>query len=358
MELLNYRKDGSPFWNALSLNPVCDENGVLLYFVGVQADVTARKSLEEQFRQAQKMEAFGQLAGGVAHDFNNLLTVITAYSDLLLRGAIPPEDQTNVIREIRRAGDRAASLTRQLLAFSRRQLLQPVELDLNGLISEIEKMLRRLIAADIDLATTLDPALGRVKADPGQIEQVIMNLIVNARDAMPTGGLLTIETQNVELDQSYAQKHPEIQSGRYVMLAVTDSGCGMDDVTKSKLFEPFFTTKEPGKGTGLGLATVHGIVKQSGGSIEVYSELGHGTTFKVYLPRIKAAVSSAKSAPDSSLIPRGTETILVAEDEPGVRAAVRMVLESCGYTVLETQSGGRGAANLPAASHGPTSTCS
>ena len=215
-----------------------------------------------------------------------------------------------------------------------------MELDLNRLIGEIEKdVLARLIGADIDLATTLDPALGRVKADSGQIEQVIMNLIVNARDAMPTGGHLTIETQNVELDQNYVQRHPEIQPGKYVMLAVTDSGCGMDDVTKSKLFEPFFTTKELGKGTGLGLATVHGIVKQSGGSIEVYSEVGRGTTFKVYLPRIEAAASSGKPVPDLSVILRGTETILLAEDKPEVRAAVRLVLESSGYTVLETQSG-------------------
>jgi signal transduction histidine kinase len=287
-------------------------------------DIALRKSLEEQFRQAQKMEAFGQLAGGVAHDFNNLLTVITSYTELLLGGAIPPDEQRNVIREIRRAGERAASLTRQLLAFSRKQILQPVELDLNGLVREIEKMLRRLISAD---------------TDPGQIEQVIMNLVVNARDAMPSGGFLTIETKNVELDQNYVQKHPEIQPGEYVMLAVTDSGCGIDDAAKSKLFEPFFTTKEPGKGTGLGLATVHGIVKQSGGSIEVYSEVGQGATFKVYLPRIKAPASSGKSLPELALMPRGTETILLAEDEPEIRAVVRLVLESSGYTVLESHSG-------------------
>jgi signal transduction histidine kinase len=305
----------------------------------LREDLANRKSLEAQLRQAQKMEAFGQLAGGVAHDFNNLLTVITSYSELLLSGAIPPEEQRDAIREIRKAGDRATSLTRQLLAFSRKQLLQPVDLDLNSLIRETEKMLRRLIGADIDLATTLDPALAWVNADPGQIEQVIMNLVVNARDAMPTGGLLTIETHNVELDQNYAQKHPEIQPGKFVMFAVTDSGCGMNDTIKAKLFEPFFTTKEVGKGTGLGLATVHGIVKQSGGSIEVYSEAGHGTTFKIYLPRIEPANSSSKSMPDLSLIPRGTETILLAEDEAEVRAVVRLVLESSGYTVLESQSG-------------------
>jgi signal transduction histidine kinase len=304
----------------------------------LRQDIAERESLEKQLRQAQKMEAFGQLAGGVAHDFNNLMTVVTSYCELLLKGAIPPHEQRDVIREILKAGERAAALTRQLLAFSRKQLLQPIELDLNRLIRETEKMLLRLIGEDIDLTATLDPALAWVKADPGQIEQVIMNLIVNARDAMPTGGHLTIETRNVELDQSYAQTHPEVGPGNYVMLAVADSGRGMDDATKSRLFEPFFTTKEPGKGTGLGLATVHGIVKQSGGSIEVYSEAGRGTTFKVYLPRIKPVVSSGTSMPDPSLMPQGTETILLAEDEAEVRAAVRLVLATSGYTVLESQS--------------------
>jgi signal transduction histidine kinase len=302
----------------------------------LREDLANRRILEAQLRQAQKMEAFGQLAGGIAHDFNNLM--VTSYSELLLSGSIPPEEQRGVIREILKAGDRAASLTRQLLAFSRKQLLQPVELDLNRLISETERMLRRLIGEDIELATALEPALGWVRADPGQIEQVIMNLIVNARDAMPRGGRLVIETQNVELDQRDAEKHPEVPPGDYAMLAVSDSGCGMDDVTKSKLFEPFFTTKEADKGTGLGLATVHGIVKQSGGSIEVYSELGRGTMFKIYLPRISPAASLDKPYPGPALVPRGTETILLAEDEPGVRAAVRLVLESSGFKVLEARS--------------------
>ena len=307
--------------------------------LALREDLANRRILEAQLRQAQKMEAFGQLAGGIAHDFNNLMVIVTSYSELLLSGSIPPEEQRGVIREILKAGDRAVSLTRQLLAFSRKQLLQPVELDLNRLISETERMLRRLIGEDIELATSLEPALGWVRADPGQIEQVIMNLIVNARDAMPRGGRLAIETRNVELDQRNAKKHPEVPPGDYAMLAVSDSGCGMDDVTKSKLFEPFFTTKEADKGTGLGLATVHGIVKQSGGSIEVCSELGRGTTFKIYLPRIEPVVSLDKSFPGPALVPRGTETILLAEDEPGVRAAVRLVLESSGYTVLETRSG-------------------
>jgi len=302
-------------------------------------DVTDQKNLESQLRQAQKMDAFGQLAGGVAHDFNNLLTIISGYSEIILDGAIPPDKTRELVREIRKAGDRAASLTRQLLAFSRKQMLQSVELDLNAVVADTEKMLRRLIGEDIDLATGLDPALESVKADPGQIEQVIMNLVVNARDAMPTGGHITIETRNVELDQNYTQQHAEVVPGNYVMLAVTDTGCGMDETIKAKIFEPFFTTKEVGKGTGLGLATVYGIVKQSGGSIEVYSELGHGTTFKVYLPRLKREVSSSKSLPSSSLIPQGTETILLAEDEEAVRGIVRLTLESSGYTVLAARNG-------------------
>lgn len=302
-------------------------------------DVTDQKNLEAQFRQAQKMEAFGQLAGGIAHDFNNLLTIITGYSEMILGGMVRGDKQQDLIREIRKAGERAASLTRQLLAFSRKQLLQTVALDLNALVSEMEKMLRRLIDENIDLAAILDPNLGRVKADPGQVEQVIMNLVVNARDAMPTGGHLTIETRNMELDETYAAGHTEAQPGKYVMLAVTDSGCGMNAATKAKIFEPFFTTKEVGKGTGLGLATVHGIVKQSGGSIEVYSEVGQGTTFKVFLPRVNDKNSSGRSFQGFPLAHPGTETILLAEDEEAVRAIVRLALEAQGYTVLAAQNG-------------------
>jgi len=326
--------------------------GQVPQLLSIVRDVTDHKHLEERFRQAQKMEAFGQLAGGVSHDFNNLLTVITGYSEMLLSSMIAADRQRDFIREIRKAGERAASLTRQLLAFSRKQLLKPVELDLNGLISETEKMLRRLIGEDIDLATTLDPTLGRVKADPGQLEQVVMNLVVNARDAMPAGGLLTIETQNVELDQVYTQKHTEIQPGRYVMLAVTDSGCGMDDATRRKIFEPFFTTKEVGKGTGLGLATVHGIVKQSGGSIEVYSEVGRGTTFKIYLPLVNDAIPSRESHTSLSPMPRGAETVLLAEDEEAVRTAIVITLESSGYTVL-IASNGEEALQICQQHHGP-----
>ena len=334
-----YRKDGSKQWVSEHARAVRDQSGRLLYYEGIVQDITERKHLEAQFRQAQKMEAFGQLAGGVAHDFNNLLTIITGYSELLLSGGIPIEKQLDLVREIRRAGERAASLTRQLLAFSRKQLLQPVELDLNAVVADTEKMLRRLIGEDINLVAKLDPTLGQVKVDPGQVEQVIMNLAVNARDAMPNGGFLTIETRNAELDHMYAQRHPEVQPGPFVMLAVTDSGCGMDGETRSRIFEPFFTTKEVGKGTGLGLATVHGIVKQSGGSIEVYTEVGHGTTFTIYLPRMARSKSSRRSLSVERRLARGTETVLLAEDDDAVRTLARLSLETNGYTILEARSG-------------------
>ena len=338
-ELRHRRKDGKEITVASRWTLKRDEEGRPKSKLVIHTDITERKSLEAQLRQSQKMDAFGQLAGGVAHDFNNLLTIITGYSEVILSGVVPANQQPDFIREIRKAGDRAASLTRQLLAFSRKQMLQAVVLELNTLVTEVEKMLRRLIGEDIDLAMVLDPALGQVKADPGQIEQVILNLVVNARDAMPTGGHLTIETRNLELDQDYAQKHPEVQPGKFVMLAVTDSGCGMDEATRARIFEPFFTTKEVGKGTGLGLATVYGIVKQSGGGIEVYSEVDRGTTLKIYLPRHEATVSSGKSLPGHSLVPRGTETILLAEDQEEVRAIVRLALESKGYTVLAARNG-------------------
>jgi CheY-like chemotaxis protein len=243
-----------------------------------------------------------------------------------------------LLREIKQAGEKAAALTRQLLAFSRKQVLQPVVLDLNSLVADLEKMLRRLIGEDIDLACVLDPDLGHIRADPGQMEQVLVNLVVNSRDAMPTGGKVTIETNNVKLDATYTRLHPEITPGKYVTLAVTDTGCGMDESVKARIFEPFFTTKEPGKGTGLGLATVYGIVKQSGGSISVYSEPNKGTTFKIYLPRIEETASLAAA---SSLLvpPKGKETLLLAEDEEGVRALARHALQALGYTVVEATNG-------------------
>ena len=305
-------------------------------------DVTDRRILEEQIMLSQKMEAIGRLAGGVAHDFNNILTAIGGYADLLMADFAPDDKRRGDIEEIHRATQRAASLTQQLLAFSRRQVMQPKVISLNALIPDIEKMLRRLIGEDILFATVLHPRVGNVRADPGQLEQVIVNLAVNARDAMPApnGGRLTIETRNVELDESYAADHPGVTPGRYVMLAVTDTGVGMDEETKSRIFEPFFTTKARGKGSGLGLATVYGIVRQTGGHIWPYSEPGTGTTMRVYLPRVDDPadpIEHSSEAPPESL--RGSETILLVEDEAPVRSVTRQLLERNGYTVLEAADG-------------------
>jgi hypothetical protein len=301
-------------------------------------DITERKRLEEQFRQAQKMEAVGRLAGGVAHDFNNLLTIIMGYSEIAL-GKLQPEDMLHgLVDEIQKAGRRAEMLTRQLLAFSRKQVLLPVVLNLTTLLTDMEKMLRRLIGEDVELKRTAGSDLWPVKADPGQMEQIIMNLAVNARDAMPQGGKLTIETANVVLDEQYASQHAGVRQGDYVLLAVTDTGCGMDEATKCRIFEPFFTTKGE-KGTGLGLATVFGIVKQSNGTIEVYSEAGLGTSFKVYLPKEQVEGSESKARPTSSAPLRGTETILLAEDDTGVRNLAAGILRNQGYKVIEACNG-------------------
>jgi CheY-like chemotaxis protein/two-component sensor histidine kinase len=280
------------------------------------------------------MEAVGRLAGGVAHDFNNLLTVIQGYCRLLTdRFQLNPEGRDQVKR-IEDAAEKAASLTRQLLAFSRKQVLQPRVINLTSLVSNIDKLLRRMIGEDIELLTITPPHLGLVKADPSQIEQVIMNLAVNARDAMPEGGRLTLETANVELDSGYAAEHPGVIPGPYVMLAVSDNGSGMTDETKARIFEPFFTTKEMGRGTGLGLSMVYGIVSQSGGHIWVYSEVGHGTTFKIYLPRTEeGAASPPLEQPAVSTVP-GTETILLVEDDAQLRDLVRTILTANGYSVL------------------------
>ncbi len=307
------------------------------HILGIAVDISERRRLEEQYRQAQKLEAVGQLAGGVAHDFNNLLTIILGASQLLLEQARPGDPVRELLTEIYTAGQRAGALTRQLLAFSRRQVLEPVVLNLNAVVSDTEKMLRRLIGEDVILTTELDPALRPVKADPGQLEQVILNLAVNARDAMPQGGRLTIETRNVVLDEAYCRATPDLRPGPYALLAVRDTGTGMAPATKAHMFEPFFTTKGVGKGTGLGLATVHGIVKQSGGHIEVSSEPGDGTHFRIYLPQVGA--SAVRPRPGPTALPRGRETVLLAEDEDAVRSLARHVLKACGYTVLEAADG-------------------
>ena len=298
-----------------------------------------RKALEVQLYQAQKMEAVGQLAGGIAHDFNNLLTVINGYCQILLTAADPGDPKREELEQIKMAGERATNLTRQLLAFSRRQILQLRVVDLNAIVTNLDNMLQRMIGEDIELKTVFNPSLGRVKADQGQIEQVLMNLAVNARDAMPQGGKLTIETTNVELGESYTQRHITMTPGRYVLLAVSDTGCGMDEDIQKHMFEPFFTTKEKGKGTGLGLSTVYGIVKQSGGYVWVYSEPGQGTTFKIYLPRVEERVETVEPVRLPVEMLRGTETILLVEDDAGVRALARGVLKSGGYTLLEASNG-------------------
>ncbi|MFQ5694499.1 MAG: PAS domain S-box protein [Terriglobia bacterium] len=331
------RKDGAPITVRLSGRTVHSPRTNEVSFEGIVENVTERRQLERQLWQAQKMEAVGRLAGGIAHDFNNLLTVIRGHNELLLDAAPADAPQRQGCEEVLSAVDRAAKLTQQLLAFSRRQVVQPQVLDLNAIITDIEKMLRRLIREDVELVTRLGTELGRVKTDPTQCEQIIMNLAINARDAMPRGGRLTIETANVELDEPYVRRHAAGQPGSYVLLAVSDTGVGMDKETQAQVFEPFFTTKQKGKGTGLGLATVYGIVKQSDGYIWVYSEPGQGTTFKIYLPRVEQEVLAA-SGPAAFKVQRhperGSETIMLVEDETGVRSLARRFLEESGYTVL------------------------
>jgi len=298
-----------------------------------------RRELENQLRQAQKMEAVGRLAGGVAHDFNNLLTAIMGYAQLAA-GRLPPEHQARQdVQEILNASERAAMLTRQLLAFSRKEVIQTRVLDLGALVTEMAKMLRRIVGEEIQMLVRNQEGLGGVKADLGQMEQVILNLAVNARDAMPTGGRLVIETENVELGEVYAGEHVAAKPGAYVLLAVSDTGIGMDEETKSHIFEPFFTTKDSDKGTGLGLATVYGIVQQSNGAIQVYSEPGRGTTFKVYLPRTAGPVEVLRTSDSLDQAPRGTETVLVVEDQEVVAAVVRGALQTCGYQILEARHG-------------------
>jgi signal transduction histidine kinase len=301
--------------------------------------IAERELIEAQLRQSQKLEGIGQLAGGIAHDFNNLLTVILGRAELLkrkLEGDSPLQRDVDLIHK---TTERAAGLTRQLLAFSRKQLLQPRVLDLNTVVADMEKMLHRLIGENIELVNVPERALGRVKVDPSQVEQVILNLAVNARDAMPDGGKLLIETGNVVLDESYSRQHVSAQPGRYVVLSVTDTGCGMDAQTQSRIFEPFFTTKEQGKGTGLGLSTVYGIVKQSGGNIWVYSEVGHGSAFKIYFPRVDEVADTLSEDQEKRRSTKGSETILLVEDEDAVRELSEEILREEGYRVLVASNG-------------------
>lgn len=338
------RKDGSAIDVEIISHP--------LMFAGRSAklvlanDVTEReraqealRDTEEQLRQTQKLEGVGRLAGGIAHDFNNLLTVINGFCALAMRELKPEDPLVGNLEEIKKAGDRATSLTRQLLAFSRRQVLQPKILNLDTVVTDMDKMLQRIIGENIDLRAILEPTLGNVNADPGQIEQIILNLVVNARDSMPGGGKLTIETDNVYLGEDYVKEHVGARVGPHVMLAVTDTGHGIDQATMARIFEPFFTTKELGKGTGLGLSTVYGIVKQSGGNIWVYSEAGRGTTFKIYLPRVDERADEYKRAIEDAKVAKGSETILLVEDEEMLRKLARQTLKGHGYQILEAANG-------------------
>jgi PAS domain S-box-containing protein len=339
-EGLRVRKDGVRIWAHAVITPLQDDAGKHRGFAEILRDITLHRKLEEQLRQTQKMEAIGSLAGGIAHDFNNLLSVILSYATLALDDLKVGDPVRADIDEVKRAAERAADLTRHLLAFSRRQVREVTTVDLNHLLAGMEKMLRRLVGEDIEISFLTARQLGATRADAGQMEQIVMNLVVNARDAMPRGGKLSVETSNVELDADYADAHLGVTPGPYVMLAITDTGVGMDEATRQRAFEPFFTTKELGKGTGLGLATVFGIVKQSCGHIWVYSEPGEGTTFKIYLPRVEPAEEPVAPTPRDSAKIRGSETILLVEDDDQVRGLARTVLRRQGYNVLEAQNGG------------------
>jgi len=337
MDLAGRRKDGSEVPVEVSLSYVEVDEGV--FAIAFVSDITARKQLEEQLLHAQKMEAVGRLAGGVAHDFNNMLTVISGYNRMILDELSTMDPLRGYAEEILKAADRAGALTNQLLAFSRRQIMQPRVINVNAVLLQTEKMLRRLIGEDVELVLNLGVNVGNIKADPGHVEQAIVNLAVNARDAMPLGGHLTIETAEVVLDENYARTHMGVKPGDFIMIAVSDNGHGMDAETRRHIFEPFFTTKEKGKGTGLGLATVYGIVKQTGGDIWVYSEPGQGTTFKLYFPRVWEPLPDPSGMGSSQTTKSGGETILVVEDEQAVRDLTVRILQQLGYTILTAASG-------------------
>lgn len=336
VELLQRTRHGREFWADLELVPITDAAGRTAHWIAILRDISDRRLLEEQLLQSQKMEAVGRLAGGVAHDFNNLLTAITGFSELLLADLPPGSSQHGEVQQIKAAADRASALTRQLLAFSRKQIMRPLHLDVNTLIIEMERLMRRVISAHVVIRTAFEEPLPTVFADPVQLEQVLLNLVVNASDAMPAGGFLTIETGVVSLGDAYAVRHHGVTPGRYVCLIVADTGKGMDRATRERMFEPFFTTKP--SGTGLGLSTVYGIVRQSGGHVWVYSEAGVGTTVKVYLP---VSGVPADPMPDlfESIVADGTETVLVVEDEVAVREVARAMLQKRGYTVLVAADG-------------------
>jgi len=335
----NRKKNGELFWESASISPIQSEDGTITHFVAIKEDITEQKRLEEQLRQSQKMEAIGQLAGGIAHDFNNMLTAILGYGSLLSARLGEDNPLKHYADQILAVGEKTANLTRQLLAFSRKQIIQPRPVDPNDIIRGIEKFSQRLLREDIEVRTRLDERELTVMVDPGQMEQVLVNLFTNARDAMPDGGVLSISTGIAELDEEYAQQYGIANPGRQVLITVSDTGIGMNEKTREKIFEPFFTTKEFGKGTGLGLSIVYGIIKQHGGHINVYSEVGKGSTFKIYLPLIKKTQVEEERHEVPVTPAVGTETILIAEDNEEVRTFTRHVLERNGYTVIETVDG-------------------
>ena len=335
-DAINYRKDGKEFYLEWQIAPIRSEDGRITHFLAVQRDITARKRFEAQRFQSQKMETVGKLAGGVAHEFNSILTAIIGQSELLLSDLPAGSPLAKNATEINKAAVRAAALTRQLLAYGRKQVLQPETLDLNRVIVSMEGMFRHLMGGNVNIQIVVAPGLEAVKADAGQIEQVIMIMAINARDAMPNGGKLTLETENASFGQESFGRYPELKPGDYVMMAITDTGKGMSAEVKARVFEPFFSTKEVGEGTGLGLSTCYGIIKQSGGHISVYSELARGATFKIYLPQVEQRTKTPLQRLDSPDLPRGTETILLVEDDPALREMATTLLRRLGYTVLAT----------------------